>query len=239
MLSSGLLAFLAGLLSLLNPCTLPLLPIVLGTATNQHRYGPAALAAGLTLSFVTIGLFVALVGFSIGLDFTVFRMAAGIIMILFGAVLIVPVAQHRLAAAAGPVAAWSQSRFGQVDDKGLKGQLLVGLLLGAVWSPCVGPTLGAASLMASRGENLLQVTTTMVAFGVGAALPLLLIGLLSREVLTRSRHRLLTIGQAGKSLMGILLILTGALVVSGFDKSIEIWMLETAPGWLIDMTTRI
>lgn len=239
MLSSGLLAFLAGLLSLLNPCTLPLIPIVLGTATNQHRYGPAALAAGLTLSFVTIGLFVELVGFSIGLDFNVFRMAAGIIMILFGAVLIVPVAQHRLAAAAGPVAAWSQSRFGQVDDKGLKGQFLVGLLLGAVWSPCVGPTLGAASLMASRGENLLQVTTTMVAFGVGAALPLLLIGLLSREALTRSRHRLLTIGQAGKSLMGIVLILTGALVVSGFDKSIEIWMLETAPDWLIDMTTRI
>jgi cytochrome c biogenesis protein CcdA len=239
MLSSGLLAFLAGLLSLLNPCTLPLIPIVLGTATNRHRYGPVALAGGLTLSFVAIGLFVALVGFSIGLDFTVFRMVAGILMILFGAVLIVPMAQHRVAAAAGPVAAWSQSRFGQIDDQGIKGQFLVGLLLGAVWSPCVGPTLGAASLMASRGENLMQVTTTMVAFGVGAALPLLLIGLLSREALGRSRHRLLTLGQAGKSLMGGVLILTGVLVVSGFDKSIEIWILEHAPEWLIEFTTRI
>jgi cytochrome c-type biogenesis protein len=239
MLGSAVLAFLAGVLSLLSPCTLPLIPIVLGTAINRHRYGPVALAAGLTLSFVTVGLFVALVGFSVGLDFTVFRMVAGIIMIVFGAVLIVPMAQHRVAAAAGPVAAWSQARFGQVDDKGLKGQFLVGLLLGAVWSPCVGPTLGAASLMASRGENLLQVTTTMVAFGVGAAMPLLLIGMLSREALARSRHRLLALGQAGKSLMGGLLIITGALVVSGFDKTIEIWMLENSPEWLIDLTTRI
>lgn len=239
MLSSGLLAFLAGILSLLNPCTLPLIPIVLGTAINRHRFGPVALAAGLTLSFVTIGLFVALVGFSIGLDFTVFRLAADVIMILFGAVLILPMAQHRVAAAAGPVAAWSQARFGQVDDKGITGQFLVGLLLGAVWSPCVGPTLGAASLMASRGENLVQVTLTMVAFGLGAALPLLIMGMLSREALARSRHRLLTIGQAGKSLMGGVLIITGALVVSGFDKTIEIWILENAPTSLIDLTTMI
>jgi cytochrome c biogenesis protein CcdA len=239
MLSSSLLAFLAGILSLLNPCTLPLIPIVLGTAINRHRFGPVALAAGLTLSFVTIGLFVALVGFSIGLDFTLFRLAAGVIMILFGAVLILPMAQHRVAAAAGPVAAWSQARFGQVDDEGIKGQFLVGLLLGAVWSPCVGPTLGAASLMASRGENLVQVTMTMVAFGLGAALPLLIMGMLSREALARSRHRLLTIGQAGKSLMGGVLIITGALVVSGFDKTIEIWILENAPASLIDLTTRI
>jgi cytochrome c biogenesis protein CcdA len=239
MLSSSLLAFLAGILSLLNPCTLPLIPIVLGTAINRHRFGPVALAAGLTLSFVTIGLFVALVGFSIGLDFTLFRLAAGVIMILFGAVLILPMAQHRVAAAAGPVAAWSQARFGQVDDRGIKGQFLVGLLLGAVWSPCVGPTMGAASLMASRGENLMQVTMTMVAFGLGAALPLLIMGMLSREALARSRHRMLTIGQAGKSVMGGVLIITGALVVSGFDKTIEIWILENAPASLIDLTTRI
>lgn len=239
MTGSTFLAFLAGVLSLLNPCTLPLIPIVLSAAINRHRFGPIALAAGLTLSFVAIGLFVALVGFTVGLDFSVFRTVAGIFMILLGAVLIAPMAQHRVAAATGPVAAWSQARFGQFDDTGLMGQFLVGLLLGAVWSPCVGPTLGAASLMASRGENLLHVTTTMVAFGVGAALPLLLLGLLSREALSRSRNRLLTIGQTGKAVMGGLLVITGALVISGFDKSIEIWLLDTLPPWLIDFTTRI
>ena len=52
------LAFIAGVLSTLSPCVLPLLPIVLGTAVSEHRAGPVALAAGLALSFVTVGLFV-------------------------------------------------------------------------------------------------------------------------------------------------------------------------------------
>ena len=62
------LALLAGVLSTLSPCVLPILPMVLGAAVSEHRFGPAALAAGLTLSFVAIGLFVATIGFSLGLD---------------------------------------------------------------------------------------------------------------------------------------------------------------------------
>ena len=70
------LAFLAGILSVLSPCVLPLLPLVLGAAASEHRLGPAALAAGLALSFVAIGLFVATVGFAVGLDGDVFRTVA-------------------------------------------------------------------------------------------------------------------------------------------------------------------
>ena len=67
------LSFLAGVLSILSPCVLPLLPIILGTAQSEHQLGPVALAAGLALSFTTIGLFVATIGFAIGLDTDVFR----------------------------------------------------------------------------------------------------------------------------------------------------------------------
>jgi cytochrome c biogenesis protein CcdA len=238
MVSSGVLAFLAGVLSLLNPCTLPLVPIVLGAAVNKHRFGPAALAAGLCLSFVVIGLFVALVGFSIGLDFTVFRVTGGLLLMAMGVLLLVPAAQARFAMAAGPAANWSQGKLGGIDESGLKGQFLVGLLLGAVWSPCVGPTLGAASLLAARGENLGQVVLAMVAFGIGAALPLLLIGTLSKTAIQRMRGQLMTIGQRGKTLFGILLLVTGLLVVSGLDKQVETALLKLSPAWLTDLTTR-
>jgi cytochrome c-type biogenesis protein len=238
MLSSGALAFLAGVLSLLNPCTLPLVPIVLASAVDRHRYGPLALAAGLCLSFVAIGLFVALIGFSIGLDFTVFRTFGGLLLIGFGLLLLVPAAQARFALAAGPVANWSGQRLGGLDDRGLSGQFLVGLLLGAVWSPCVGPTLGAASLLAARGENLGQVVIAMVAFGIGAALPLILIGSLSKAAIQRMRGQLLTIGQRGKALFGALLVVTGLLVISGLDKRVETMLLELSPVWLTDLTTR-
>jgi cytochrome c biogenesis protein CcdA len=238
MLSSGVLALLAGVLSLLNPCTLPLVPIVLASAVDQHRFGPLALATGLCLAFVTVGLFVALIGFSIGLDFSVFRMIGGILLIGIGLLLLVPAAQAHFALAAGPVANWSAGRLGEFDDSGLKGQFVVGLLLGAVWSPCVGPTLGAASLLAARGENLGQVVIAMIAFGIGAALPLILIGSLSKAAIQRMRGQLMTIGQRGKALFGVLLLATGLLVVSGLDKRVETVLVELSPVWLTELTTR-
>src|SRR4030081_2550617 len=70
---SMLLAFVAGLFSVLSPCVLPLVPIVLGAAVAEHKLGPVALAVGLALSFTAIGMFVATIGYTIGLDGDVFR----------------------------------------------------------------------------------------------------------------------------------------------------------------------
>lgn len=96
------LAFAAGLVSILNPCVLPLVPVVLGTAVSEHRWGPVALVAGVALSFLALGLFVAVIGFSIGLDAQVFRVAAALILVLVGALLLVPATQYRFAAVAAP-----------------------------------------------------------------------------------------------------------------------------------------
>lgn len=232
------LAFIAGILSTLSPCVLPLLPIVLGTAVSQHRLGPAALAAGLALSFVTIGLFVATIGFSIGLDGDVFRVAAALLLMLIGVVLVVPSLQARVALAAGPVGNWAEQRFGGMSGAGLSGQFGVGLLLGAVWAPCVGPTLGAASVLAAQGKDLGQVAITMLVFGLGAALPLLILGMLSREALLRWRNRMMAAGQGGKMLMGAILILTGLLIVTGADKMLESVLVAVSPEWLTQLTTR-
>jgi cytochrome c biogenesis protein CcdA len=231
-------ALLAGVLTILSPCVLPLVPMVLAAAAGEHRFGPVALAGGLAISFTAIGLFVALFGFAIGLDANVFRVAAAVLMIVIGAVLLLPAAQTRLAAAAGPMANWTEHRFGGFSTSGLSGQFGVGLLLGAVWAPCVGPTLGAASLMASRGENLGQVSLTMLVFGIGAALPLLLLGLLSRETMMRWRGRLMSGGKAGKAIMGGFLVVIGVAILTGFDKRIEATLTAAAPEWIVDLTTR-
>ncbi len=151
------LAFLAGILSILSPCVLPLLPLVLGAAASQHRFGPALLALGVAISFVAIGLFVATIGFAIGLDGSVFRFGSAILMILVGIVLVAPPLQERFSAAAGPLSDKIDSAFRGYPAAGALGQFGLGLVLGAVWSPCVGPTLGAASVLAARGENLQQV----------------------------------------------------------------------------------
>jgi cytochrome c biogenesis protein CcdA len=232
------LAFLAGLLSILSPCVLPLLPIVLGAAASEGRHGPFALAAGVAISFVTVGLFVALFGWGIGLDAGFFRVLAAVLLIVVGVTLVVPLLQTRLAVAAGPMSGWIDAQFGESVRGGHWGQFGMGVLLGAVWSPCVGPTLGAASLLAARGENVGQVALTMIAFGFGAALPLGLLGLLSREMLSRWRSRMLTAGSSIKTGLGIVLIAAGLLIVAGQDKRLEAYLVERSPAWLTELTTR-
>lgn len=232
------LAFAAGVLSILSPCVLPLLPIVLGAAVTQHRWGPLALAAGLAISFTGLGLLIAVAGFSLGLDANVFRVVAAIIMIAMGLVLLMPAWQTRLATAGGPVSDWTDRTFGGFSGSGLSGQFAMGLLLGAVWSPCVGPTLGAASLLASQGRDLAQVTITMAVFGLGTALPLAILGLLSRSALMRMRWRMLSAGQFGKALLGVALLLIGIGIVTGADKWIETALVNASPAWLTDLTTR-
>jgi cytochrome c-type biogenesis protein len=231
------LAFVAGLLSILSPCVLPLVPIVLGAAVAAHAFGAFALAGGLAVSFTLLGLLLALVGFGLGIDAAIFRMAAAVIMVALGAVLLVPAWQARLAAAGGPVAGWADQRLGGFASSGLAGQFAIGLLLGAVWSPCVGPTLGAASLLASQGRDLPQVALTMAIFGIGAAVPLVLLGLLSRATLLRVRSSLMSAGKLGKGLLGAAFILIGVAIVSGADKKIEAALVEASPQWLTDLTT--
>jgi cytochrome c-type biogenesis protein len=237
-IGSVVLAFVAGLLSILSPCVLPILPVVLGAAASERKWGPVVLATGLTLSFVVLGLFVSTVGYSIGLNPELFRSVAAALIIVFGAVLVFPGLQSRFAMVSGPVANWTDQHFGTLNRKGLSGQFWIGALLGAVWSPCVGPTLGAASLLAAQGRDLAQVAMTMFAFGVGAALPLLTLGMFSRGFALRWRGQLLSAGYGARMALGLLFVAIGALVLSGFDTTVETALVNTSPQWLTDVTTR-
>jgi cytochrome c biogenesis protein CcdA len=140
-------------------------------------------------------------------------------------------------AAAGASGA-GQNMLARVSLDGLSGQFILGLLLGIVWSPCVGPTLGAAIVLASQGHALLQAAIVMALFGLGAGLPLIALGVVSRQALMRWRGHLLATGQGGKKLLGVILLLAGLLILAGLDKSFETWVLNIAPEWLTSLTTR-
>ena len=92
--------------------------------------------------------------------------------------------------------------------------------------------------LAAKGENLLQVAGIMSVFGVGAALPLLLLGTLSREATSKWRSRLLGAGKGGKIALGALLALVGLLILTGLDKKFEAAVVAASPEWLTDLTTR-
>ena len=236
--SSLALAFVAGTLSILSPCVLPMAPIVVATALSKHKLGVLALIAGLASSFTVLGLLMSMAGFTLGLDDEAFRVAGAILLIGFGAALAVPWLHDRLALVASPVVQGLQQRFAGQLGGGLMGQFGVGALLGAVWAPCSGPTLGAAITLASEGRNLLHVTTTMVLFSAGTATPLVVLGSISRSALMRWRGRLLVAGTAGKLVLATVLISSGVLVLSGLDKAIEEVVLDHLPPQLLDLIAR-
>ena len=232
------LAYVAGALSTLSPCVLPLLPILIASATAQHRFGPLALAAGLTLSFTAVALFIATLGAAIGLDAGVLRRGAAVLLIVFGALLLSARAQAYVAQATSGLGRAGDGLLARLSGSGWRGQLAVGLVLGLVWSPCVGPTLGAASTLAAQGSQLPQIALLMLVFGLGAATPLVVIGGLSREAMQRLRGRLLATGQRGRWLLGVVLLLIGLAILTGWDRGFETWAVEHSPDWLTELTTR-
>ena len=107
----------------------------------------------------------------------------------------------------------------------------VGALVGLVWLPCVGPTLGAAIALASLGQDMMMAFVVMFVFGVGTASVLVVAGLVSGSVLNRVRPGVLSKGARAKQLLGWLLIALGAMVLTGVDKVLETWALGVLPDW--------
>ncbi len=236
-LGSFVFAFLAGVLSTLSPCVLPLIPIIIGAAANQHRFGPLALAGGLAASFAVIGTGLASIGSSIGLAQDGFRLFAAVVMGIIGILLISSRLQERFAIAMSGVSGAGNSLLSKVTIDGLLGQFLIGILLGLVWTPCVGPTLGAAITLASQGRDLGKIVFVMAIFGLGAGLPLALLGMLSRGAMMKAKGRLGNAGKFGKQLLGGFLIVISLLVMTGQDKALESFLLKHSPDWLTDLTT--
>jgi cytochrome c-type biogenesis protein len=229
---------LAGMLSTLSPCVLPILPILIGSAFAAHPKAPFALAGGLAISYAVIGATLASAGASLGLDSSVLRTVGAATLGALGLVLMSSTLQQRFASATSGIGDAGNAFVSQLALDGLKGQFLIGLALGVVWSPCVGPTLGAAILLASRGSHLSQVALLMTIFGLGAALPVVAISLVSRTAMSKARGRLMQLGKAGKTVMGAVLLVVAALILSGADRLLEGWLVQVSPDWLTTLTTR-
>ena len=232
-------AYAAGLLTLVNPCVLPLLPIVIAAAFQSSRFGPLMLAAGLTLSFAVIGVGVTAFGHLAGIDGEVIHRTAAVIMVAFGAILLVPRAQALLARIASPMAGRANAGIDRVQGAGAAGQLAVGILLGAVWSPCIGPTLGGAIGLAASGENLGEAGFTMLAFGVGVSTVLIGLAYGSREVLNARRERLAGWMRWAKPVMGAALLVVGTAIFFHVDRMIESRLLDLMPDWLLALSVSV
>ncbi len=229
-------AYIAGVLTLINPCVLPVLPIVLVGALNANKAGPVALAAGMSLSFVVFGVLVTAFGASVGLTQERLAQIGAVLMVLFGVVLMAPAFARRFEMATAGVAAGAGTRMNAVESGTLRGQFLGGVLLGAVWSPCIGPTLGGAIALASQGQNLGYVTLIMTAFALGVSTLILGLGLGAREAIRAKAEALKSLAERSKFIIGATFIAVGAMLLLKVHHVIEGWLVRVLPIWLQDLS---
>ena len=231
-------AFLAGVLTLINPCVLPLLPVIIAGALQSHRFGPVMMALGLTVSFTVVGVLVTAFGHLIGLDEIMINRVAATIMIIFGIVLLLPRAQEKLSNIVAPLASCANARIDSTESSGLGSQFFIGVLLGAVWSPCVGPTLGGAIGLAASGSGLGQATIIMLCFGLGVSVILLSLSYGTKELLTKRKDRLMRWMPWAKPIMGVVMIIVGIGLLLQWNHAIDAWLLDIMPVWLQELSVK-
>ncbi len=233
------LGYLAGLLTLINPCVLPVLPIVLASAAQGHRLGPLALACGMAGSFAVLGLVVTAFGAAVGLDADRMAQIGAGLMVAFGLILLMQRLNAGFAAVTVGFAARADARIDGTAGAGLAGQAAAGALLGAVWSPCIGPTLGGAIGLASQGQGLVFAGAVMLAFGLGVATVMLALAYGARATLLGRRAALLRLAQVARPLMGAVLLAVGLALLFKLQHRVEAWALEVLPVWLIDLSVSL
>jgi len=226
MLATIALAFLAGVITILSPCVLPLLPMILATATQEGKARPIGVIVGFVLAFTAATLALSALVRLLGVPPDINRTLSAVVLAALGLVLVIPRLQLQFERLAGGLA----GRAPASQSTGFGGGIVVGLGLGLAWSPCVGPIMASVITLAlnqSVGFGAIAVT---LAFSLGTALPMAAVLLGGRQLVRRLgwvQHHAATI----QRIFGVVLLLTALAIWLGWDRSAQILLLEWFPGW--------
>jgi len=233
------LSLLAGSLTTLSPCVFPLLPLVLGGALQGNRFAPLAMGVGMTGSFALMGMLLGAVGPALGLDGDTVRTAGAAMLIAFALVMLVPALGARFTQWMLPIASSANAASSKLDGGSLLGALMLGGVLGLVWSPCSGPLLGSAlTLVASEG-GMARGGLVLGIFGLGAAIPLVAVAYASRRGFLRVRDWVLLRMEQVRLGFALLLGGMGVAILTGGDKWLEARVLQWLPDAWVNLTVGI
>jgi cytochrome c-type biogenesis protein len=230
-------AFLAGLLSFISPCVLPIVPPYLawlaGLSFDELRSetiekstrrriiaAASAFVLGFATVFVALGATASVIGKTIAQYFDILSVIAGVIIIVMGLHF---VGAFRIALL------YREARI-QVGRKpaGMIGAYIMGLAFAFGWTPCVGPVLAAILFVAGSEGTALRGASLLAAYSFGIGIPFILAAVFASRFLAwaarfkRHMHKV-------EMTMGVFLILTGILFITGQMSAISYWLLETFP----------
>ncbi len=225
-LSVGL-ALLAGVLTVLSPCVLPILPILVGRSLQSHRYGPLVMVAGLVGGFALAGSLLGITASWFSQLATTLRAIAIAFLLVMGLLAVFPKWSYRLFGYI-PIDAWLK----QSQPRGLVGEFWLGTQLGLLWTPCAGHVLASILVLAAVHHQALDAFTLLLCYGIGAAVPMLAIAYGGRYL----SHRLLSLRSKAVNLQrigGLMIVGTAIAILLGWDVQLQLWLAPLFPSLLI------
>ncbi|CAA9559245.1 cytochrome C-type biogenesis protein (ccdA), conjectural [uncultured Synechococcales cyanobacterium] len=217
------LALLAGVLAVLSPCVLPVMPLIIGRSLQSHRYGPLALVVGLIAGFAAIGSLLGVTASWFAGLATALRTSAITLLLVAGVLAIFPKLSYRL------FSYLRLDRWLQAPSRvGLVGEFWLGTQLGLLWTPCAGPVLGSILLLAAVEHDARAAFVLLSAYGLGSGLPLLAIAYSGRYL---SQHLLGLRSHSAKlqRVGGVIVVMSAIAIFLGWDIQIQLWLAPIFP----------
>jgi cytochrome c biogenesis protein CcdA len=220
---SASLAIAAGFLTILSPCVLPIVPLIIGRSLQSHRYGPVALVLGLISGFAVTGSLLGITASWFAGLASALRVVAIALLLIAGVLAIFPNWSYRLFSYLR-LTNWVK----EPTRVGLMGEFWLGSQLGLLWTPCAGPVLASILVLAAVQHNAVHAFMLLVLYGLGAGLPLLVIAYggryLSKRLLSLRLHATVL-----QRVGGVIVVATAIAILLGWDVQIQLWLAPIFP----------
>ncbi len=226
-------AFLAGIVTILSPCILPVLPIILSsTVDSSGKQRPFGVVIGFILSFTFFTLFLSSLAQVSGISGDVFRYISIFVLAGFGLSMLIPQVQQKMEILFSKLSGLAPN---MTTKHGFFGGLVIGLSLGLLWTPCVGPILASVISLALTGSVTTQTFFITLAYSIGTAIPMFIIMIVGSTALQKVPWLLRNTSKIQK-IFGILMILTAIAIYFNFDRQFQSYILEKFPSYGTGLT---
>ncbi len=225
-------AFAAGFVTILSPCVLPVLPILLSGSVGPGRARPLGIVAGFIASFTFFTLALSALVRLTGLSADALRLFSILMLALLGLFLVVPALQLGFEVFTAKLL---PNRRGASVGSGFFPGLLTGFSLGLIWTPCVGPIMAAVIALAASSAVTLTAVFITGAYSLGTAVPMLLVMFGGRGLLHKTPW-LKTHTVIIQKIFGIVMIVLAFSIYQGYDRTFQTWVLSRFPEYGAGLT---
>jgi cytochrome c biogenesis protein CcdA/thiol-disulfide isomerase/thioredoxin len=225
-------AFVAGLVTILSPCILPVLPIVLASSVNHGKKRPLGIVTGFIASFTFFTLTLSAIVKTTGIPADGLRGIAVLVVALFGLAMLIPAVQIQMEKLLSHIAGLAPKSS---ENSGFVGGIFVGLSLGLIWAPCVGPILASVITIAATSSVNFAAFIITLAYSIGTAIPMFAITYGGRSLLNRVPW-LMQNSRTIQKTFGVFMILTAAAIYFNVDRTFQTYILEKFPNYGVGLT---